>query len=289
MADDGALRIDQLPDARVLLERCESLLVSRESENCLLLGLADAMARRTRPFNAPLLYVVCRGDVPVGAALRTDRERPLSVSCMPLEAAARLVDQVPAGLAGCVGDGPVATAFADRYAIRHGVLADLYFDQIVYEVTTLRRPPTRGATLVQIQEEHRAIVERFFRGFMEDVFPEEVDGAPIAQNVQRHLENGTVYLLLSADQTVVATAASSRETRNTASIGFVYTPPEHRKNGYGALVTALVTERRLAEGKKACNLFADAANPTSNSIYQKIGYREVGRARHFRFLPSSGA
>jgi predicted GNAT family acetyltransferase len=31
----------------------------------------------------------------------------------------------------------------------------------------------------------------------------------------------------------------------------------------------------LAEGYEACVLFTDLANPTSNHIYQSIGYRPV--------------
>ncbi|MGW0659232.1 GNAT family N-acetyltransferase [Streptodolium elevatio] len=60
-----------------------------------------------------------------------------------------------------------------------------------------------------------------------------------------------------------------------AHIGPVYTPPEHRGRGYGAAVTAARTEAALAAGADEVLLFTDLANPTSNSIYRKIGYEPV--------------
>ena len=38
---------------------------------------------------------------------------------------------------------------------------------------------------------------------------------------------------------------------------------------------AALSQQRLASGKLFCTLFTDLGNPTSNSIYQQIGYRPV--------------
>lgn len=51
-------------------------------------------------------------------------------------------------------------------------------------------------------------------------------------------------------------------------------PREHRGKGYGSAVTAAVTVDVLAVGNVPC-LYTDLANPTSNKIYQAIGYRPV--------------
>ena len=56
-------------------------------------------------------------------------------------------------------------------------------------------------------------------------------------------------------------------------IGVVYTPPEHRRRGSDRLVWARrgdATPRPLV-----CFLFTDLANPVSNAIYLKVGYRPV--------------
>jgi predicted GNAT family acetyltransferase len=64
--------------------------------------------------------------------------------------------------------------------------------------------------------------------------------------------------------TIVASAA----TPST-----VYTPSASRRRGYGAAVTAAASVAALAAGAEQVALYTDLANPTSNSVYQAIGYR----------------
>ncbi|MFE5207371.1 GNAT family N-acetyltransferase [Streptomyces sp. NPDC056600] len=56
-------------------------------------------------------------------------------------------------------------------------------------------------------------------------------------------------------------------------IDIVYTPAHLRGHGYAAAVTAAVTRTALAAGARDVVLFADAGNPTSNALYQRLGYR----------------
>jgi predicted GNAT family acetyltransferase len=55
--------------------------------------------------------------------------------------------------------------------------------------------------------------------------------------------------------------------------GPVYTPPDQRGRGFGAAVTAAVSQGALEAGAEEVLLFTDLANPTSNRIYQRLGYR----------------
>ena len=59
-----------------------------------------------------------------------------------------------------------------------------------------------------------------------------------------------------------------------ARIGPVYTPREHRGRGYASAAVAEVSRQLLDGGARVC-LFTDQANPTSNSIYEALGYRPV--------------
>jgi predicted GNAT family acetyltransferase len=59
-------------------------------------------------------------------------------------------------------------------------------------------------------------------------------------------------------------------------VGPVYTPPDLRRQGYGAAATAAV----VASLEPRCALvmlYADAANPTSNGVYERLGFREAAR------------
>jgi predicted GNAT family acetyltransferase len=60
-----------------------------------------------------------------------------------------------------------------------------------------------------------------------------------------------------------------------ARVAPVYTPPERRGAGYGAAVTAAISQLALARGAESVVLFTDLANPTSNSLYRRLGYEPV--------------
>jgi predicted GNAT family acetyltransferase len=90
-------------------------------------------------------------------------------------------------------------------------------------------------------------------------------------------------LWLWEDGEPVSCAGYSRELARWAAIVFVYTPPEFRGRGYAGACVATLTQHLLDTGKHFCCLYTDRANPTSNHIYQAIGYRPVCDAAMWRF------
>jgi RimJ/RimL family protein N-acetyltransferase len=74
----------------------------------------------------------------------------------------------------------------------------------------------------------------------------------------------------------VALAGLTREVAGVVRVLDVYTPPQHRQRGYGGAVTAAVSQAALMAGTSAVVLFTDLANPTSNALYQRLGYRPIG-------------
>ena len=71
-----------------------------------------------------------------------------------------------------------------------------------------------------------------------------------------------------------------------ARIGAVYTPASLRGRGYAAGVVAEVSRRALAGGRRFCSLYTDLANPTSNALYQRLGYTPVVDALDVEFGPA---
>jgi predicted GNAT family acetyltransferase len=82
-------------------------------------------------------------------------------------------------------------------------------------------------------------------------------------------------MLWEADDEPVAMAGLTREVAGVARVTDVYTPPAHRRRGYGGSVTTAVTQAALAAGASAVVLFTDLTNPTSNALYQRLGYRPI--------------
>jgi predicted GNAT family acetyltransferase len=73
----------------------------------------------------------------------------------------------------------------------------------------------------------------------------------------------------------VSMAAIGRPTPHGITISLVYTPPELRGRGYAISCVATLSQLQLDSGKSFCTLFTDITNPTSNEIYQRIGYKPV--------------
>jgi predicted GNAT family acetyltransferase len=104
---------------------------------------------------------------------------------------------------------------------------------------------------------------------------EEPDPERVTQIVDHRLEADDSGFMLWETDSPVSVAGYGGETPNGVRIGPVYTPPDLRGHGYGTAVTAAVSAERLVAGRRFCFLYTDLSNPTSNSIYVKIGYRRV--------------
>lgn len=69
-------------------------------------------------------------------------------------------------------------------------------------------------------------------------------------------------------------AVGRQSSYGVARVGPVYTPPDRRGRGFGSSATAAAT-RDILDRPAIPVLYADLANPTSNRIYQRLGYRAV--------------
>ena len=71
-------------------------------------------------------------------------------------------------------------------------------------------------------------------------------------------------------------------------VGPVYTPVQHRGRGYGSAITHAVS----ATLRPQCSivmLYTDAANATSNAVYERLGYTAVADVVEIQLAPGPGA
>jgi predicted GNAT family acetyltransferase len=108
-------------------------------------------------------------------------------------------------------------------------------------------------------------------------------GPAVERGVTAQIGERRLWLWTDPAGRPVASAGRGPTVAGIARIGPVYTPPEHRRHGYAAAVTAACTADALRRGAARTVLFTDLANPTSNGIYQRIGYRPVSDRRMVRF------
>jgi predicted GNAT family acetyltransferase len=77
-------------------------------------------------------------------------------------------------------------------------------------------------------------------------------------------------------------AVGREPVQDMVRLSGVYTPPEKRKHGYAAACVHALS-KHLRGSRYRCILYTDLGNPTSNSIYRRIGYRAVAEALRYRF------
>jgi hypothetical protein len=114
----------------------------------------------------------------------------------------------------------------------------------------------------------------WYTAFMLEAFGRLAPGFDPVQLVRRGVERSRCWIWIGADERACAMAVSHPAVDGVSRIGPVYTPHEHRGRGYGSAVTAAASRDILDAGNVAC-LYTDLANPTSNKIYQALGYRAV--------------
>jgi predicted GNAT family acetyltransferase len=126
-------------------------------------------------------------------------------------------------------------------------------------------------------------LDAFFREAMREAEPH---AERLAEMVDHRLAAPDAgFVLWETGGATVSLAGFGSQTPTGVRIGPVYTPPEHRARGYGTAVTAAVSAERLAAGRRFCFLYTDLSNPTSNRIYEQIGYRRVCESREVDFAP----
>ncbi|WP_025784181.1 GNAT family N-acetyltransferase [Sporosarcina sp. D27] len=169
---------------------------------------------------------------------------------------------------------PWAERFADRWTAKTDQLSKIIMDQGLYRLdkvdeTLEKSPGTRRLA----QEADKPLLENWHLGFIEDTKMPEVTPEQATDWVERTVQRQEI-VLWEDDGIPVACAKQARPSQNSITVSFVYTPPEHRRKGYARTLVADFSADLLNK-YQFCMLYTDMMNPTSNKIYQEIGYRKI--------------
>jgi GNAT superfamily N-acetyltransferase len=238
-------------------------------------GPAEASGR-SGPAPGPLLGWWTDGAGAVGGAFLHTPPHPLLLTAVPAVVAAGLAAALAGRpLTGVNGHVEAAEAFAAAWrAATPGGRAAAERRLRLYRLGELAWPDPApdGAPRVAADSD-ASLLTRWFTAFADEVHDTD-PGEGQAAAVRDKLSHGGV-LLWEAGGRPVAVAGVSRQVAETLRVGPVYTPPELRGRGYASAVTAEAGRRAREAGAEEVLLYTDLANPTSNSIYQRIGYRAV--------------
>jgi predicted GNAT family acetyltransferase len=280
------MRVTRHADAQGFLSYAGEFLGAREAEHNLILGLSSRLQRDPLMYGEPPYFAVAEeGGRIVGVTMRTpphnfvlsEIDEDAAVGAFA-EDARDAFDSLP----GVVGPKERAAQFANAWRAATGATARLQIAQRIFAADHVDDPrPTPGA-MRDFERGDRDLAIRWMDEFSDEALPEPPPESS-AHFVDRREEDPDAGLVIWEDDGPVSMAGFGGRTPNGIRVGPVYTPPDLRGRGYASALTAALTQRLLDSGRRFCFLYTDLANPTSNSIYQRIGYRAVSDADLWAF------
>jgi predicted GNAT family acetyltransferase len=261
------------------LARTGDFLHSRPALHTMPLTVTETL--RTRGANAFGLEATVFGRLERGgevsaAFYRTPSGR-LSLTPVTREQADLLAARL-AGLGhplpGVSGDHDTATAFAESWQRRTGAVPALRDRLRLYRLDTLTPPEPlpegRGRVVGGQDREQLMLWCGEFAAAVGEV--RSVDAGSWADT---RFADKRFWFWEIPDGTPVSMAGVTSMVAGQIRVDPVYTPAHFRGRGYAGAVTVEVSRAALAAGATEVVLFADLANPTSNGLYQRIGYVPV--------------
>ncbi|MFG2823863.1 GNAT family N-acetyltransferase [Kitasatospora sp. NPDC048365] len=256
-------------------------LAAHPAENTALLTIADRLERNgLNAFGAQpprFGWWRPRPDAPVDGVFLQTPPYPPRLGRTPVGAGAALADALHArgeALAAVSGGKAAALAFAERWQRLTGAEPVVRTDERLYRLDGLTPPsPAPEGRFRLARSADRELLIEWLIAFVAEaeVMEPDLDAAAI---VDQRIAERSWHIWESAGRPV-SFAGASPVIAGMSRIGPVYTPPEHRRNGYAGAVVAGASAHAVAEGAGEVLLYTDLANPTSNSVYQKLGYRPV--------------
>jgi RimJ/RimL family protein N-acetyltransferase len=202
---------------------------------------------------------------------------PVVLTEVAVAAAAELAAVTMAGrpLAGVNAHPEVAAAFAGGWRDRNqGGQADVHRRQRLYRLAELVWPdPPPDGTARIARDGDAPLTAGWFAAFADEV--DDLGKGEDQSAAAREKISHDAVMLWEDGGRPVSIACNTVQVSGMVRIGPVYTPPQARGRGYASAATAALSRRLLEAGAEEVVLFTDLANPVSNSIYQRIGYRPV--------------
>ena len=278
------MQVRVIDDPAAFLEQAGPLLLEDEARHNLILGLASALRDQPERYPDFRLWLVEENGEPVGAALRTAPHNLVLARARDDSAVDALAQAVDDELPGVVGALPEVEHFARAWAARSGATARRSFAQGIFALERVDSVAGVPGAMRMAGSADRPLLREWFLAFGVEALPGQPDEERLVRELDYRLASADAGVALWEDNRAVSLAGFGGPTPNGIRIGPVYTPPELRGRGYASALVAELSSTLLAGGRRFCFLYTDLANPTSNKIYERIGYVRVCESAEIEFV-----
>lgn len=280
------MEIIRFDDATQYYQRISGYLIQDEAVHCLLLGIARSLgsAARENDIDLPCLAVVEDNRNILATAIRTP-PRKLILSKISsdrvIELIARDFASESQSLPGVIAPKSEAETFVDIWQDLTGQSCELDFAMRVHQLNEVQLIAKAAGRLRLAEESDRSLLIAWGQAFEKEALGDKEPKSDHQLWFNRHLENKSLFVW--QNNVIVSMAAYGGATPNGIRINAVYTPPEHRGQGYATSCVAKLSQQ-LIERYRYCFLFTNLANPTSNHIYHKIGFVPMSDINNYGFV-----
>lgn len=268
-------------DPKEFMEKVESFLLHDEALNNLPYGVLTRLAQDYEGYKGeePLLgYLEHEGEIqcvvmrtpPYNVILATNNQLTSSLI-------AELVDYFETNhiaVPGIIGERKSVEKFADAWGQKTGQTPNVHMEQKIFRLDHVEDVPMSKGEMIKASSDHKELVANWLRCFSEEC-NEPTLFKQADESAERFVAHQSLRLWM-VDGQPVSMVNQSRPTKNGVTVSAVYTPDEHKRNGYASSCVAALSKELLEEGYRFCSLYTDLNNPTSNKIYKRIGYKEIG-------------
>lgn len=265
------MHVDRFSGPEPFLQVAEPFLLRAEAENNFMLGLRDI--GNMFGADAYLAAVVDGGHV-VACGMRTPPYKAIITSATSDALqwlVADIAERYP-DLPEVLGPEPTVTQFADLWERRTHLPSTRGTQQRLFVIhQTPQWDSWPRGHLRPAEERDLPMLVAWTAALIAEAMPG--DPTDPEKHAVRRMATRSVWIWENGRP--VSMAGCAGRTARGVRVNYVYTPPERRRNGYATAAVARLTQQLFAEGQAFCCLYTDLANPTSNNIYQKIGYRPV--------------
>lgn len=273
------MQVYRYDDMQKFCHRVQNYLLQHEAEHNLLLGILHNLSHYPERYpELPYLAIVETNNEIQAVAIYTPPYKLTLSKALNLDAikliAASLAQDCPSGFncpSGVCGLRMEVEAFLQAWTTLTGQSYRRVMDMRIYQITEVKPVVPATGHLRLATAADRPLLLKWFTAFAHEI-GEVVSDTP-EHMVNRGLMRQSIHLW--EDEMPVSWASGSRSLPAAARIGPVYTPSQYRRKGYATACVAALSQKFLDEGCARCFLFTDLANPTSNHIYQQIGYRPI--------------
>lgn len=292
-ASGGAVSIHVERPATVaaFLARAGNYLAAREAEHNLIFALTSTLTTNPEVYPEPPLFAVAvdgaRGTV-LAAAMQTPPHNLILAEVADPGAVAILADELAGeALPGVLGPTVAVAEFAARWSAAAGSSTHKAMAERIYRCGRVTPPrPAAGTSRLATSRDRDLLID-WLRAFNVEAHVRSLDDAPIVADRWLGRVGGRTMWLWEVHGRPVSASGVSGPTPHGIRVGPVYTPPEDRGRGYASNLVAAATQAQLDAGKAFVFLFTDLANPTSNHVYQAIGYEAVTDVDMWAFEPAA--